>query len=170
MVNISPRKKAARAQLKADRNQQEEKIQAALQAFSNGSFKDLKAAALHHGIAYTTLYNRAHGRQSRSDAFKSLQALPSDAEEVLVQHICKRTDFGFPITPGELKNLAEQILHQHTSNNDATLGVNWVASFKQYHPELRSYYSHVMDVQRVLASDPKIVEAYFDLLEEMIRK
>ncbi|CDU23184.1 related to transposase [Sporisorium scitamineum] len=68
--------------------------------------------------------------------------------------------------PGELKLLAEQLLQQQTDSNNATLGKNWVSTFKQHHPELTSYYSWVMDSQRVLASNPKVVEAYFDLLED----
>jgi len=170
MVNISPQKTVARAHLKAERDQYEERVQAALLALSHGQFKDIKAAAAHHSIPYTTLYNRKHGRKSRSEAFKDLQALPPEAEEVLVRHIGKQANFGFPVTPQELKHLAEQLLRQHTYNNDAKLGRNWVATFRQRHPDLRSYYSRVMDAQRVRAGDPKVVEAYFDLLAQTIQE
>ncbi|SJX62712.1 related to transposase [Sporisorium reilianum f. sp. reilianum] len=170
MVNISPCKKVARIQLKAERDQQDEKIQAPLATFHQGRFKNLKAAALHHQIPYLTLYHCKQGRQSHSEAFKSMQALPPAAEDVLVCHIHKQANFGFPVTLHKLKNLALQLLWQHTSNNDATLGKNWVAAFTQQHPELKSFYSRIMDAQRVLAGDPKVVEAYFDLLEETISK
>ena len=170
MVNISPRKKVARMQLRLERDQQEERIQAALVAFSQGRFKNLKAAALQHQILYKTLYNRKNGRKSCTKAFKDLQALPPAAEDVLVLHICRQADFGFPVTPQALKNLAQQLLHQHTSNNDAMLGTNWVAAFTHRHPELKTFYSHIMDAQRVLAGDPKVVEAYFDLLEETVKE
>ena len=106
MVNISPRKKVARMQLRLERDQQEERIQAALVAFSQGHFKNLKAAALQHQILYKTLYNRKNGRKSHTEAFKDLQALPPAAEDVLVQHIHRQADFGFPVTPQALKNLA----------------------------------------------------------------
>ena len=170
MVNISPHKKVARMQLRLERDQQEERIQAALVTFSQGRFKNLKAAALQHQIPYKTLYNRKNGRKSRTEAFKDPQALPPAAEDVLVQHICRQADFGFPVTPQALKNLAQQLLRQHTSNNDATLGTNWVAAFTHRHPELKTFYSRIMDAQRVLAGDPKVVEAYFDLLEETVKE
>ncbi|SPO28368.1 uncharacterized protein UTRI_04765 [Ustilago trichophora] len=168
MVNISPRKKVARTQLKSERDQREEQIQAALLAVDQGRFKSLRAAAEHHHVPYKTLYNRKQGKKSRSEAFQDLQILSPGTEDVLVQHIRKQADFGFPVTPKELRQLAEQLLRQQTNNNDAQLGLNWVSAFKQRHPGLRGYYSHIMDVQRVLAGDPAVVEAYFDLLEQTI--
>ncbi|SAM81050.1 uncharacterized protein UBRO_20591 [Ustilago bromivora] len=147
MVNISPRKRVAKAQLWTDRDQKEHEIQEALSAFQKGQFKDLKAATEHHN------------------------AIPPEAGELLVQHIQKQAHYGFPVTPQNLRQLAEQLLRQRTNNNDATLGTNWVSAFKQRHPGLRSYYSRKMDAARVQASsDPSVVEAYFDVLEKTIAK
>ncbi|SPC60899.1 uncharacterized protein UHOD_11186 [Ustilago sp. UG-2017b] len=147
MVNISPRKRVAKAQLQTDRDQKEHEIQEALSAFQKGQFKDLKAAAEHHN------------------------AIPPEAKELLVRHIQKQANYGFPVTPQNLRQLAKQLLRQRTNNNYATLGPNWVSAFKQRHPELRSYYSHKMDAARVQAtSDPSVVEAYFDVLEKTIAK
>ncbi|SPO25317.1 uncharacterized protein UTRI_10103 [Ustilago trichophora] len=168
MVNISPRKKVARTHLKAERDQKEEQIQAALLGVEQGRFKSLRAAAEHHQVPYNTLYNRKQGKKSCSEAFQDLQVLSPASEDVLVQHIPKQADFGFPVTPKELRQLGEQLLRQQSNNNDTQLGLNWVSAFKQRHPGLRSYYSHVMDMQRVLAGDPAVVEAYFDLLEQTI--
>ncbi|SOV06528.1 uncharacterized protein UDID_17501 [Ustilago sp. UG-2017a] len=145
MVNISPRKRVAKAQLQTDRDQKEHEIKEALSAFQKGQFKGLKAAAEHH------------------------KAIPPEAKELLVRHIQKQAHYGFLVTPQNLRQLAKQPLRQRTNNNYATLGPNWVSAFKQRHPELRSYYSHKMDAARVQAtSDPSVVEAYFDVLEKTI--
>ncbi|CDS01696.1 hypothetical protein [Sporisorium scitamineum] len=96
MVNISPHKKVARTQLKADCDAQEQQIQAALLDLSRGSFKTIKAAAECYKLLYKTLHHHKQGRKSHSKAFKGLQALPPEAEDALVQHIHRQADFGFP--------------------------------------------------------------------------
>ncbi|CDU22610.1 related to transposase [Sporisorium scitamineum] len=111
MVNISPRKMIACAQLLEDCQWQEQQIQATLSKLSQGSFKDIKAAVHHHSIPHSTLYHCHKERKIHLEASKHLQALLEEAKEVLC------------------------------------------------HPELTSYYSQVMDSQKVLASNPKIVEA-----------
>ncbi|SAM69831.1 uncharacterized protein UBRO_20465 [Ustilago bromivora] len=169
MVNISPRKRVAKAQLQTDRDQKEHEIQEALSAFQKGQFKDLKATTEHHNVPYNTLWDCSKGHKSRTAAFQHLQAIPPEAEELLVQHIQKQAHYGFLVTPQNLRQLAEQLLRQRTDNNDATLGPNWVSAFKKQHPELRSYYSRKMDAARVQAtSDSSVVEAYFDVLEKTI--
>ncbi|SAM60402.1 uncharacterized protein UBRO_20409 [Ustilago bromivora] len=171
MANISPRKRIAKAQLQTDRDQKEHEIQEALSAFQKGQFKDLKATTEHHNVPYNTLWDCSKGHKSRTAAFQHLQAIPPEAEELLVQHIQKQAHYGFLVTPQNLRQLAEQLLRQRTDNNDATLGPNWVSAFKQQHPELRSYYSHKMDAARVQAtSDPSVIEVYFDVLEKTIAK
>lgn len=171
MVNISPRKRVAKAQLWTDRDQKEHEIQEALSAFQKGQFKDLKATTEHHNVPYNTLWDHSKGHKSCTAAFQHLQAIPPEAKELLVQHIQKQAHYGFPVTPQNLRQLAKQLLRQRTDNNDATLGPNWVSAFKQQHPELRSYYSCKMDAARVQAtSDPSVVEAYFDVLEKTIAK
>ncbi|SAM82519.1 uncharacterized protein UBRO_21002 [Ustilago bromivora] len=153
MVNISPRKRVAKAQLWTDRGQKEHEIQEALSAFQKGQFKDLKAAAEHHNVPYNTLWDCSKGRKSHTAAFQHLQAIPPEAKELLVQHIQMQAHYGFPVTPQNLRQLAKQLLRQRTNNNDATLGPNW------------------MDAARVQAtSDPSVVEAYFDVLEKTIAK
>ncbi|SPC65295.1 uncharacterized protein UHOD_11054 [Ustilago sp. UG-2017b] len=170
-LGLEVRKRVAKAQLRTDRDQKEHEIQEALSAFQKGQFKDLKAAAEHHNVPYNTLWDRSKGCKSCTAAFQHLQAIPPEAEELLVQHIQKQAHYGFLVTPQNLRQLAEQLLRQRTNNNDATLGPNWVSAFKQRHPELRSYYSCKMDAARVQAtSDPSVVEAYFDVLEKTIAK
>lgn len=117
MVNISPWKKVARMHLKAERDRQEEGVQAALLDIGQGLFKSLSATAKHHNIPYKMLYNCNQGRKSHSEAFGHLQALPPDTEDLLVQHISKQARFGFPVTWQELKTLAEQLLWQKNGNN-----------------------------------------------------
>ncbi|SYW81915.1 uncharacterized protein UHO2_00412 [Ustilago hordei] len=171
MVNTSPRKRVAKAQLQTDRDQKEHEIQEALSAFQKGQFKKLKATAEHHNVPYNTLWDHSKGHKSCTAVFQHLQAIPPEAKELLVLHIQKQAHYGFPITPQNLRQLAKQLLRQRTDNNDATLGPNWVSAFKQQHPELRSYYSHKMDAARVQAtSDPSVVEAYFDVLKKTIAK
>ncbi|SAM82250.1 uncharacterized protein UBRO_20994 [Ustilago bromivora] len=171
MVNISPSKRVAKAQLQTDRGQKEHEIQEALSAFQKGQFKDLKAAAEHHNVPYNTLWDCSKGRKSHTAAFQHLQAIPPEAEELLVQHIQMQAHYGFLVTPQNLRQLAKQLLRQRTNNNDATLGTNWLSAFKQQHPGLRSYYSRKMDAARVQAtSDPSVVEAYFDVLAKTIAK
>ncbi|SAM84174.1 uncharacterized protein UBRO_20814 [Ustilago bromivora] len=67
MVNISPRKRVAKAQLQTDRGQKEHEIQEALSAFQKGQFKDLKAAAEHHNVPYNTLWDHSKGQKTNNN-------------------------------------------------------------------------------------------------------
>ena len=122
MVNISPRKKVARTQLKADQDNQEQQIQAALLDLSKGTFRTIKAAAQHYHLPYQTLHHCKQGRKSCSEAFKGLQALLPEAEEVLVQHICKCADFGLHL------GSSRTWLNRSSTNTSATMMPPWVST------------------------------------------
>ncbi|SJX66657.1 related to transposase [Sporisorium reilianum f. sp. reilianum] len=119
MTSLSPRKKVVRAHLKMERDRKEQQIQAALADVQQGAFNTITAAADYHDLPYKTLWNRAKGRKSRSEAFQGLQTLSPGSEDILVQHIKKQADFGFPVTPE--KTIADfKILPENIYNMDET--------------------------------------------------
>ncbi|SAM74784.1 uncharacterized protein UBRO_20499 [Ustilago bromivora] len=131
MVNISPRKRVAKAQLQTDRDQKEHEIQEALSAFQKGQFKDLKAAAEHHNVPYNTLWDHSKGCKSCTAAFQHLQAILPEAEELLVQHIQKQAHYGFLKTIAKYRILPENIFNMDKTGFLIGQTKDWVFATSQ---------------------------------------
>ena len=50
------------------------------------------------------------------------------------------------------------------------LGHNWTQRFLHCHPGLKSKYNHILDQERYLAEDPKIIEDWFALYNSVKAK
>lgn len=109
--HLSPRKKVSRQLEAPQRDLREAKVQQALEEWTLGQHRSIRAAAKAHGVAYTTLYDSAHGKLPKKEAQSHLQALlPPGAEMALRQHIERCSIGGFPLTTSLIHQLAESVL------------------------------------------------------------
>jgi hypothetical protein len=101
---------------KRSSSQEHEKaIQDALKLFKDGQFKLLQSAALHCGVAISTLNHRHHGRQTQIESHQPRQTLSNAEENTLLRWIIQQASIGFPVTPALVRETAQEIINQHYS-------------------------------------------------------
>jgi hypothetical protein len=151
----------------------EGRIQLALQAYRQGQFSSLRAAAKPYGASRTTLTRRSHGTPSRSDFTSPNRKLTPTEESVLVEWILSMDSRGMPPTKALVQQMAEILLAervQDASSIKAQVGQQWVYRFITRHPELKSRYNRKYDYQRAKCEDPEIIQAWFRLVRNTIAK
>jgi hypothetical protein len=75
----------------------------------------------------------------------------------------------YPLTPGSIQSAA-QVLLQSRHGPDASIGNNWTNRFIHRHPTLRSRYTRHVDRQRAKCEDPVLIQKWFDLVHNIIKK
>ena len=101
-------------------------IQYAVTAVGRLPFRSIRAIAAHFAVPVTTLHDRLHGRQSRTQAHEHRQLLLNAEESALAKWVTRQSAAGFPITPALLKESAQEILSQRVCR----------ASFQDHDPNL----------------------------------
>ena len=69
--------------------------------------------------------------------------------------------------------MAELLLRERIQNasiEETTLGQRWVYRFITRHPEIKSRYSRKYDYKRAKCKDPKVIRAWFRLVQNTIAK
>jgi hypothetical protein len=146
----------------------EDRIQLALQAFKNGQFKSIRAAAIAYDIPYRTLTYRINGRKSRADIPANCQKLSNLEEASLKKWILDMDECGLPPTHAIVHKMADLLLSQRKSG--LTTGKNWVGNFIQCHDDLISKYTRKYDYQCAKCKDPEVINQWFNLVQDTILK
>jgi hypothetical protein len=119
----------------------EGQITLALQAFEQGQFSSLRAAARAYEVSHATLSRRSKGTPSRSVSTCPNLKLTQTSETTLVQWILSMDTRGTPPTQALGHEMGELLLTERVRNTSDTvpkLGVHGVYRFSQRHPELQS--------------------------------
>jgi hypothetical protein len=93
----------------------ESRIQLTLQAFKNGQFKSIRAAATAYDVSYRTLTYRINGRKSRADISVNCQKLSDLEETSLKKWILNIDERGLPPTHAIIHKMADLLLSQRKS-------------------------------------------------------
>ena len=108
-----------------------------------------------HGVAKTTLWNRAHGQLPKEEKAKRQQHLNPSEEKALVKYLLRMSNNGYPIPIEYLRSLAVVIAHQrsfpHASSTDGAIkprGKNWPQGFYNRHPKLKAKRVRALDWHR----------------------
>jgi hypothetical protein len=131
----------------------EKAIQDALESFKDGQFKSLQSAALHFGVAISTLNHRHYGRQTQIESHQPRQILSE--ESTLLQWIIQQASIGFPVTPALVRETAQEIINQHYDTTLKTddiqppiIGHEWLYRFLNRYPMLKGAYSRQIESSR----------------------
>ena len=122
-------------------SQTEGRIALALQAYQQGQFSSIRAAARAYGVPHTTLTRRLKGTTSRSDFTHPNRKLTQTEETALVEWILSLDTRGIPPTQALVQEMAELLLRERVQNasiEETTLGQRWVYRFITRHPEIKS--------------------------------
>ena len=142
-------------------------IALAIVAIDSGEFNSIQKAAAAFGVSKMTLTRRRDGTRSRRDTRPPAQVLTKLEEEAIVQYILDLDSRGFPTRLEELRDMADSLLR---SRGAPPVGKNWPSNFIRRTNQLKTRLNRKYDYQRSKCEDPAIIEPWFRLVENMIRK
>jgi hypothetical protein len=152
--------------------QKEGRIVLAAQAFKQGQFRSLRAAASAYDVPESTLRGRVNGVAPRRDFVPSNRKLTQTEETTLVEWILSMDQRGLAPTADIVRQMANLLLQKRSQNqvNPPTVGRLWVHNLVQRHPALKSQYNRKYDYQRAKCEDPALIRAWFKLIRNTISK
>src|SRR3954452_15424436 len=103
---------------------QEARLSSAIEAFKNGQFRSVRAAAAAYDIPKSTLADRLHGRRPLSEAQLENRKLLSSEETALVQWILSMDERGMSPTIAYVRQMAEVLLLERVGSK-VEVGENW---------------------------------------------
>ncbi|SLM40197.1 HTH CenpB-type DNA-binding domain [Lasallia pustulata] len=121
----------------------------------------LHKVAESHNVAYSTLRDRKNGAISKKEANQAMQKLTPVEEDVIALWVTTLATWGSPPTHLQLVKMAYELLQKRGVYKE--LGEQWIARFLARHPELKSKYVNPIEKERILATDPAILQHYFEL-------
>ena len=142
----------------------EEQLAKAFKEVKEGRLSVRRAAELYN-VPKSTLSDRVSGRVEFG-SHSGPACYLTDEEEELVNFICGCASMGYAKTKKDILTVVEEIgaskgRQVHVSNG-------WWEAFKQRHPYLALRTVEKLSYARVVASDPVVIDRYYDLLEETL--
>ncbi|KAF4546842.1 Hypothetical protein D9617_195g075130 [Elsinoe fawcettii] len=150
--------------------QNEGRVLLALHAFNQGQFKSLRATAKAFEVCFETLRRRHQGKVSVHNKRSATSKFTIAEEDLLIQRIMDLVHEGFPPRATDVRDIANLILKNKNPQKPETVGQKWVYNFVKRTPQLASVYNRKFDYQRACQEDPKVIQAWFDLVQETIDK
>ena len=146
-------------------------------ALSRKEFPNVNQAAKHFNVSPATLGRRLKGGKSITESREPVQIFSISEEKALAGCITRLTASGFPITHNLLRGMAEEIRKRRLRGvNDETIehvvyepiGLQWSQRFIQRHPNLATAMSRSIELSRITAVTPEIIENWFNVLSQTI--
>jgi len=134
------------------KDDKEEKIQQALDAYAADSILSVRKLANLYGIPKTTLHNCISAKTLPAKQAHEAQQVLSDAEEAAIgTWIKKWDDFGFPPRRRHVYQMVQGLLRSWNSSDN--LGEHWLQRFLGRHSDLDSKVGKTLDKETALATD-----------------
>jgi hypothetical protein len=124
----------------------------------------LRRAANQHGVPYSTLRNRIHGKPTRNEAHEWRQLLPKSQEDLLCDWLIMQDKLGMALTHGQIWKLAISMLGENGRNQQ--IGKYWVTGFLRRNKRIKTLKSKGIDQKRIGRSRPDLIRRFFDLLDQ----
>ena len=146
----------------------EDSIRRAYYSVMNDEFSIREASSL-YGIPYTTLCDRVSGRVKFGSHSGPMRYLDDHEDAELVTFLSGAAGMGFARSKKEVICMVEATLVskgspiQHVSNG-------WWESFLKRHPQLCLRKAEKLSYARLKATDPVVLEKYYDLLERTLEE
>ena len=127
----------------------------------------MRRAAKIYNVLRTTLSDRRHGTQSRSDLVANSRKLSDLEEQKLVKYILDLDSRGFSPRISSVKEMANLL---RIDRDASPVGKRWAGNFIKRHPELKTRFFRKYDYQRAKCEDPIAINAWFRLVANIIAK
>jgi hypothetical protein len=142
-------------------------VQSALLAINEDAKLSTRRASKIYNIAEATLRRRCAGTPSRRDCAANSMNLRSSEEVVIVRHVLKLVEQGFPPRLADVEDMANSLL---TSCYQKPVGKNWAANFVKRRPELKVKFNRKYDYRRALCKDSEVIGDWFRLVHNIKAK
>jgi len=144
---------------------QEERIQAALVDLDNQKFCSIRPSAAFHNVPKSTLAHRRRGRTAFCAQDPTTLRIDPMQERILIRWIQDLQQMYMSPNYQKIKLVANQLLKEN--GDKKPLGKHWITRFRQRYPELKSGRSKAMEIKRLTALSPDIIELHFNQIHEL---
>jgi hypothetical protein len=148
--------------------EQEGRTLLAIQAIKNNEITSIREAARRFDVPRNTLTRRLTGVIPRVDIRANSHKLTQNEEESLEKWILNMDARGAAPRPSMVADMANLLLAKRGETPIQTVGQNWVTNYVKRHPGLSSRYSKRYNYERAKMEDPKVIQAWFDLVQKTI--
>jgi len=138
---------------------QEQSIQRALNELDMGLFGSIRESSEYHHVSKSTVAHRRAGRPSVAQTDRKSQRLSKEEEKVLIQYFRDLQRQNLCPNYPRIRRMISEILKNRGDHK--TLGKHYITRLIQRHPELKTGKTRPLDVKRLLALDPMIIERFF---------
>jgi len=125
-------------------------------------FGNMRAAARHHCVPYSTLRGRLLGRLPTSISQYNRQRLSRVQEEHLAQWILLQAALGVAPTHRQIRQIAQGICE--ANSDDEKVGKRWCKRFFRRHPVLKTIKDKGVDSIRISNATEAVIRPWFDHL------
>ena len=143
-----------------------ERMVRALKTVQRGELS-IRRAAEEHGVPRTTLQDKVVGRYA-ANARSGRPLLTANEEKSLADFLIGCASVGYAKSRKDVLSIVQQILYSRGVTAEVTKG--WWDSFRTRHPNLKLRQAEPLAYARAMANDSKVINKYFDILEETIHE
>ena len=114
-------------------------------------------------VAASSVSDAYNGKASRANTLHSNARLSNQQEKVLSQHILALQQQLRAMHYSEVRSVADLLARENCDSESEfqPLGANWLTLFIKRHPELCLKKEQYLEIERVSASHPELLRAWF---------
>jgi hypothetical protein len=129
-----------------------------------------RAVADHSGVPYSTLYQRARGRQSIEAKAQGQQYLAPFEEKAVVDFVLHMAELGTPVRIKYIPSLAFTVTRHRPEADRPTNppNKNWTKAFENRHPELKARKVKALDWNRHEKNIYHKIEEWFEVIGKVL--
>ena len=137
----------------------------AMAEVENGT--SIRRAGEMFNIPPSTLHDHVTGRISHGARSGPTPYLSNEEEEELASFLIQTAKIGYPHTKAQVLSIVQHIIDKKGIISTVTNG--WWERFRGRHSNLTLRSAVPLSLARAMATDPAVVDRYFDILEESLR-
>jgi hypothetical protein len=154
-----------------DSTYQEGRIELAIQAFKNGQFKSIRAAAIAYDVPEKTARRRARGIAAKRASRAPNRKLSPTEEISLQEWVLSMDKRGMPPRIATVRQMANLLLAKRfKTTTPPTVGQHWVQNFINRDDELKSKYNRKYDYQRAKCENPTLIREWFKRVRSVVEQ
>ena len=128
----------------------------------------VRLAAEEYGVPRSTLNDKVSGKVPVQAKSGRKAYLTDEEEDRLVEFLVGCASVGYAKSRRDVLAIAQQVFNARNPDSDVELTKGWWDRFRKRHPEISLRQAEPLSYARAAANNPKVIEAYFDLLEQTI--
>ncbi|KAF5334791.1 hypothetical protein D9611_012962 [Ephemerocybe angulata] len=123
-------------------------------------------------LSHETIIQRANGRKSKVEAAQLREWLLPNEVEIVIGHIIKSAEQGFPLSHRRLKEDVDRIVRARLGSKFPSRGVGkkWTHRFVEKHSDrIKTSWSTPLETKRAKAANPNSNDAWWKLLDKALK-